>query len=63
MQYTVSSVCSLCAFVTYDVQKQHGLIVLSHRTRLQSTPDPCSYSVHDGFNFNVVHLNDNERES
>ncbi len=32
---------SLC--VTYDVQKQHGLIVLSHRMRLQSAPDPRLY--------------------
>ncbi len=31
---------SLCD--TYDVQKQHGLIVLSHRMRLQSAPDSAA---------------------
>ncbi len=64
LQYAVHSIlCMQFVCVTYVVQKQHGLIVLSHRTRLQSAPDPCSWSVHDGFNFNVVHLNDNERET
>ncbi len=38
---------SVC--VPYAVQKQHGLIVLSHRTRLQSAPDPRLFTTDTTF--------------
>ncbi len=44
---TLFAVCMQSMWVTYAVQKQHGLILISHRTRLQSAPDPRLYHKHN----------------
>ncbi len=38
---TLFAVCMQSMWVTYMVQKQHGLILISHRTRLQSAHHSC----------------------
>ncbi len=43
------AVCMHSVCVTYAVQKQHGLIVLSHRTRLQSSPDPWLFTTNTAY--------------
>ncbi len=41
VSHTPSAACMRSVCVTYAVQKQHRLIVLSHRTRLQCVCGPC----------------------
>ncbi len=44
---TLFAVCMQSMWVTYAVQKQHGLILISHQTCLQSAPDPRLYHKHN----------------
>uniref|UniRef100_A0A672MUX3 Cyclic AMP-dependent transcription factor ATF-6 beta-like n=1 Tax=Sinocyclocheilus grahami TaxID=75366 RepID=A0A672MUX3_SINGR len=62
---------SPCVCGSYAVQKQHGLIVLSHRTRLQSATDLSTNNIYPLFYFKSkryelrgwVHRHQNNRKS